>query len=90
MLAQFVGVLREAGLGPEERIIALRALLAYAIVAVQQEHLGALSGAGTAAIAELPAQEFPDMTEAALGARSLTADREFQGGLALLLDGMGH
>nr|WP_314251900.1 TetR/AcrR family transcriptional regulator C-terminal domain-containing protein [Streptomyces sp. DSM 40907] len=85
-----LGVLREAGLGPEERIIALRALLAYAIGAVQQEHLGALSGAGTAAIAELPAEEFPYMTEAALGARSLTPDREFHGGLALFLDGLGR
>ncbi|MEV7523130.1 hypothetical protein [Streptomyces sp. NPDC091371] len=42
-----LGVLSEAGIGPQERIIALRALLAYVIGAVQQEHLGALSGAGT-------------------------------------------
>ncbi|MFJ3724223.1 TetR/AcrR family transcriptional regulator [Streptomyces sp. NPDC090045] len=83
-----LGVLTEAGLGPEERIIALRALLAYVIGAIQQEHLGALSGAGTAAIADLPADAFPYLTEAARGARSLTPDREFHGGLALLLAGL--
>ncbi|MFE6836398.1 TetR/AcrR family transcriptional regulator [Streptomyces sp. NPDC057705] len=83
-----LGVLTEAGLGAEERIIALRALLAYVIGAIQQEHLGALSGAGTAAIADLPADAFPYLTEAARGARSLTADREFHGGLALLLAGL--
>ncbi|WP_327414682.1 TetR/AcrR family transcriptional regulator [Streptomyces sp. NBC_01233] len=83
-----LGVLTEAGLGAEERIIALRALLAYVIGAIQQEHLGALSGAGTAAIADLPADAFPYLTEAARGARSLTPDREFHGGLALLLAGL--
>ncbi|MFI7358598.1 TetR/AcrR family transcriptional regulator [Streptomyces avidinii] len=85
-----LGVLGEAGLGAEQRIIALRALLAYVIGAIQQEHLGALSGAGTAAIAELPADEYPYLTEAALGARALTQDREFHGGLTLLLDGLGR
>ncbi|MFE9634244.1 TetR/AcrR family transcriptional regulator [Streptomyces sp. NPDC006463] len=84
-----LGVLTEAGLGAEERIVALRALLAYVIGAIQQEHLGALSGAGTAAIAGLPADEYPYLTEAARGARSLTQDREFHGGLALLLRGLG-
>ncbi|MDX3539013.1 TetR/AcrR family transcriptional regulator C-terminal domain-containing protein [Streptomyces sp. MB09-01] len=83
-----LGVLSEAGLGAQERIIALRALLAYVIGAIQQEHLGALSGAGTAAIADLPADAFPYLTEAARGARSLTPDREFHGGLALLLAGL--
>ncbi|WP_404959426.1 TetR/AcrR family transcriptional regulator [Streptomyces sp. 147326] len=83
-----LGVLTEAGLGAEERIIALRALLAYVIGAIQQEHLGALSGAGTNAMADLPADAFPYLTEAARGARSLTPDREFHGGLALLLAGL--
>ncbi|MEU9713980.1 TetR/AcrR family transcriptional regulator C-terminal domain-containing protein [Streptomyces sp. NPDC047976] len=84
-----LGVLTEAGIGPEQRIIALRALLAYVIGAVQQEHLGALSGAGTAAIAELPPDRFPYLTEAARAAPSLTPDREFDGGLTLLLRGLG-
>ncbi|MFD8635219.1 TetR/AcrR family transcriptional regulator C-terminal domain-containing protein [Streptomyces sp. NPDC059533] len=83
-----LGVLGEAGIGPEERIIALRALLAYVIGAVQQEHLGALSGAGTAAIAELPPERFPYLTGAARAAPTLTPDREFDGGLALLLRGL--
>ncbi|WP_329381304.1 TetR/AcrR family transcriptional regulator C-terminal domain-containing protein [Streptomyces sp. NBC_01351] len=84
-----LGVLTEAGVGPEERIIALRALLAYVIGAVQQEHLGALSGAGTAAIATLPPERFPYLAEAARSAPALTPDREFHGGLALLLRGLG-
>ncbi|MFB6619268.1 TetR/AcrR family transcriptional regulator [Streptomyces sp. NPDC085524] len=85
-----LGELTGAGIGPEERIIALRALLAYVIGAVQQEHLGALSGAGTAAIAELPPERFPYLTEAARGAPALTPDREFDGGLALLLRGLAR
>ncbi|MBT2477691.1 TetR/AcrR family transcriptional regulator [Streptomyces sp. ISL-94] len=84
-----LGVLTEAGIEPEDRIITLRAVLAYVIGAIQQEHLGSLSGAGTAAIAELPADEFPYMTEAARGAGTLTPDREFHGGLTGLLRGLG-
>ncbi|MER5777706.1 TetR/AcrR family transcriptional regulator C-terminal domain-containing protein [Streptomyces sp. NPDC002039] len=84
-----LGVLGEAGIEAEDRVIALRALLAYVVGAIQQEHLGPLAGSGTAAIAALPADEFPHLTATARDARSLTPDREFSGGLDLLLRGLG-
>ncbi|MCP3759546.1 TetR/AcrR family transcriptional regulator [Streptomyces sp. TBY4] len=83
-----LGVLTEAGIEAEERVIALRALVAYVIGSTQLEHLGPLSGPGTTAIAGLPAQEFPYMTATAGDARSITPDREFEGGLKLLLRGL--
>ncbi|MFD3775058.1 TetR/AcrR family transcriptional regulator C-terminal domain-containing protein [Streptomyces sp. NPDC058612] len=83
-----LGVLTEAGLGAEERVVALRALLAYVIGAVQQEHLGALAGPGTAAIASLPAEEYPYLAGTAETARALTPAAEFDGGLTLLLNGL--
>ncbi|MET9320315.1 TetR/AcrR family transcriptional regulator [Streptomyces sp. NPDC003038] len=85
-----LGVLTGAGIEAEDRVVALRALLAYVIGAIQQEHLGPLEGAGTAAIAALPAEQYPYMSETARGARSLTRDREFHGGLDLLLGGLGR
>lgn len=84
-----LGVLTEAGFDGDQRVVALRGLLGYVIGAIQLEHLGALSGEGTRAIAELPPDAFPHMTESARNARKVSADREFLGGLALLLRGLG-
>lgn len=81
-------VLTEAGIEAEERVVALRALLAYVIGALQLEHLGPLAGPGTTAIAALPAHEFPYMSATARDARSVGPDREFLGGLTLLLRGL--
>ncbi|MGW0866059.1 TetR/AcrR family transcriptional regulator [Streptomyces sp. NPDC002611] len=82
-------VLTEAGIEGDRRVIALRGLLGYIIGAIQLEHLGPLSGPGTTAITELSPAEFPHMTETARDARNISADQEFLGGLALLLDGLG-
>ncbi|MGW6548078.1 TetR/AcrR family transcriptional regulator [Streptomyces massasporeus] len=84
-----LGVLAEAGFDGVQRVLALRGLLGYVIGAIQLEHLGPLSGEGTVAIAELPSDAFPYMTETARDARKVSADREFLGGLALLLRGLG-
>ncbi|WP_306932378.1 TetR/AcrR family transcriptional regulator [Streptomyces luteogriseus] len=84
-----LGVLTEAGFDGTQRVVALRSLLGYVIGAIQLEHLGPLSGEGTVAIAELPPDAFPYMTETARDARRVSADREFLGGLALLLRGLG-
>ncbi|UOB08632.1 TetR/AcrR family transcriptional regulator [Streptomyces sp. HP-A2021] len=84
-----LGVLTEAGFDGEQRVIALRGLLGYVIGAIQLEHLGPLAGEGTVAITELPPDAFPHMTETARNARKVSADREFLGGLALLLRGLG-
>ncbi|WP_328299459.1 TetR/AcrR family transcriptional regulator C-terminal domain-containing protein [Streptomyces sp. NBC_00435] len=83
-----LGVLTEAGVEAGDRVVALRAVIAYVIGAVQLEHLGPLSGPGTTAISGLPADEFPYMTATARDARSVTPDREFHGGLTLLLRGL--
>lgn len=83
-----LGVLTEAGIEAQERVIALRALIAYVIGATQLEHLGPLAGPGTTAIAGLPPQEFPYMTATARDARAITPEREFEGGLKLLLRGL--
>ncbi|MFH8657963.1 TetR/AcrR family transcriptional regulator [Streptomyces afghaniensis] len=84
-----LGVLTEAGFDGDQRVVALRGLLGYVIGAIQLEHLGPLAGEGTVAIAELPPDAFPHMTETARDARKVSADREFLGGLALLLRGLG-
>lgn len=82
------GVLTKAGTDGEDRVIALRALLAYTVGAIQQEHLGALSGAGTDAIADLPACAYPHLTDTARTARALPPDREVHGGLEAVLRGL--
>lgn len=83
-----LAVLAEAGVEDGDRVVALRGLLGYVIGAIQLEHLGALSGAGTAAIAELPETEFPHMRRIAREAQGVGVEQEFMGGLALLLDGI--
>jgi hypothetical protein len=71
-------ILAEAGIEEPQRAIALRALLSYVIGAIQLEHLGPLSGAGTEAIAET-----------ARDAVAVSPDEEFRGGLRALLRGLG-
>ncbi|NKZ03358.1 TetR/AcrR family transcriptional regulator [Actinomadura latina] len=82
-------ILAEAGITGPRAAIALRALIAYIIGAIQLEHLGALSGEGTAVIAALPAGQFPALTETARHARHLGPGEEFRGGLAAVLRGLG-
>jgi AcrR family transcriptional regulator len=84
-------ILRElagAGFAGTGRVVAFRAVLSYLTGALGAEHLAALAGPGTAAIAELPRAEFPLLAETAAAARAVDADAEFHGGLALLLDGL--
>jgi AcrR family transcriptional regulator len=83
-----LAILTEAGFTGERRVVALRGLLGYVIGAIQLEHLGPLSGAGTTAISALPRDEFPYMAETARHARNVDPDQEFFGGLALLLRGL--
>jgi AcrR family transcriptional regulator len=83
-----LGILEEPGLKGEQRVVALRALLSYVIGAIQLEHLGPLAGEGTVAIAALPLDEFPLMAATGKEARGVDADREFFGGLELLLRGL--
>ncbi|MFH8339090.1 TetR/AcrR family transcriptional regulator [Streptomyces sp. AM6-12] len=83
-------VLTGAGFDGEDRVIALRSLVAYVNGALQLEHLGALSGAGTTAISELSRDDFPLMAATGRSARQVDPEREFFGGLAVLLRGLDH
>ncbi|CNG14699.1 TetR family transcriptional regulator [Mycobacterium tuberculosis] len=83
------GLLAEAGITGPRAAIALRALIAYIIGALQLEYLGPLAGEGTDAIAALPADEFPHMAETARHARRIGPEEEFRGGLAAVLRGLG-
>ncbi|MEN3613157.1 TetR/AcrR family transcriptional regulator [Plantactinospora sp. ZYX-F-223] len=83
-----LGILTEAGLDGGRRVVALRGLLSYVVGAIQLEHLGALAGAGTGAIAELSPDEFPHLTETARYARRIGPTEEFDGGLDIVLRGL--
>ncbi|MDL4770649.1 MULTISPECIES: TetR/AcrR family transcriptional regulator [Thermomonosporaceae] len=83
-----LGVLTRAGFDGERRVVALRSLLGYLNGAIQLEHLGPLSGAGTEAMAALPPAEFPFLAETAARARRVPADEEFRRGLAVVLAGL--
>ncbi|WP_019630493.1 TetR/AcrR family transcriptional regulator [Actinomadura atramentaria] len=83
-----LAVLTEAGQTGAARVVALRALTAYVIGAVQLEHLGPLAGPGTDALAALPADAFPLLAATARAAAAVSVEREFHRGLALLLDGL--
>ncbi|MEU6985486.1 TetR/AcrR family transcriptional regulator [Streptomyces sp. NPDC046324] len=84
-----LGLMAEGGIDGERRVVALRGLISYVVGAIQLEHLGSLAGAGTTAIAELPQDRFPYMTEAARHAAGIEAEREFFGGLTVYLRGLG-
>ncbi|MEU6878570.1 TetR/AcrR family transcriptional regulator [Streptomyces sp. NPDC046712] len=84
-----LGILAEAGIEGEQRVVALRGLISYVVGAIQLEHLGSLAGAGTTAIAELPVDRYPYMTDAAHHAPGIDAEREFFGGLTVYLRGLG-
>lgn len=83
-----LAVLADAGFAGEERVVAQRALVSYLLGALQLEHLGPLSGAGTATMASLPATEFSLLAETARQARRINPDDEFHQGLGALLRGL--
>jgi AcrR family transcriptional regulator len=82
-------VLADAGLAGKGRVIAFRAIVGYVYGALQVEHFGALSGPGTAALAELPAEEFPILSETAAEAGTIPPEEEFRLGLDILIRGLG-
>jgi hypothetical protein len=81
-------ILDEAGLRGRQRAVALRGLLGYVIGAIQLEHLGPLSGTGTATMAQLPGEDFPFLADTAHHARTVGPDEEFREGLGFLLRGL--
>lgn len=83
-----LGVLADAGYTGKRRVFAFRALLAYVFGALEVQHYSALSGPGTRALAELPVDEFPRLSETAAVARGITAGDEFRRGLEIVLRGL--
>jgi AcrR family transcriptional regulator len=83
-----MGALGDAGLAGGERVVAFRAVVSYVLGAIQVEHLGPLSGPGTAALAALPRDHFPHLADAASHAAGIPPEEEFRRGLALLLRGL--
>ncbi|WP_460444386.1 TetR/AcrR family transcriptional regulator C-terminal domain-containing protein, partial [Amycolatopsis magusensis] len=71
-----LGILTEAGIVGERRVVALRSLVGYLVGAVQLEHLGPLSGDGTRTLATLPGADFPLLAETARQAGRVTVDEE--------------
>ncbi|QVQ51194.1 TetR/AcrR family transcriptional regulator C-terminal domain-containing protein [Spiractinospora alimapuensis] len=82
-------VLTEAGIHGQDRVIAFRAVLGYLCGALQVEYFGSLSGAGTAALAAVPTDEFPLLAETAAEAKDIPPDEEFRRGFAIVLRGLG-
>ena len=80
--------LADGGFTGKRRVIAFRTLLSYLMGAIQVEHLGPLSGHGTAALASLPRDQYPFLAETARHAQSVSPDEEFRRGLALVLRGL--
>jgi len=86
-LEGLLALLAEAGFTPDARVIAARTLGSYAIGAVQLEQLGPARGRA-AELAGAPRAAFPLLRETAARARRLTADEEFQRGVAAVLRGL--
>jgi AcrR family transcriptional regulator len=84
-----LGVLTDAGLTGRRRVLAFRAVLAYVFGALEVEHHSPLAGPGTAALAELPPDEYPLLAQTAKDAGRVTADEEFRRGFDIVLRGLG-
>ncbi|MET0386801.1 MAG: TetR/AcrR family transcriptional regulator C-terminal domain-containing protein [Polyangiales bacterium] len=80
--------LAAAGFAGEARAVAFRTLLSFLIGSVQVDYYGPLGGPGTASLAALPENEFPQLSQTARAARRLSPERAFREGLSLLLDGI--
>jgi AcrR family transcriptional regulator len=78
-----------AGFDGHQRVLAFRTLVSHLLGSVQYAHYGPLSGTGTAAIADLPAAEFPVLAATAAQARTMARDDEFRAGVATVLRGLG-
>jgi AcrR family transcriptional regulator len=83
-----LAALAETGLDGRGRAIAFRALSAFLLGHVVGQRFGPLAGAGTARLSELPRDAFPVLADTASHARSISAEEEFDGGLALVLRGI--
>jgi AcrR family transcriptional regulator len=82
-----LGVLTKAGFTGEDRVIALRAVLAYLIGVTELDYRSPLVGQGTEAMTGL-SEEYPLLAETADVARGIPSDVEFRRGLEVVLSGL--
>jgi AcrR family transcriptional regulator len=85
-----LAALADAGFEGKERAIAFRTLNKYLFGSIQLEHFGPIGGSRTAALASLPREEFPILTETARSALRVTPDEEFRRGLEAVLRGLAR
>lgn len=83
-----LSLLADAGFRGTDRVVAQRAIVHFLVGAIQAQRLSSVSGAGTAAMVELPEEDFPHLVESAGLARGLDPDEEFHRGLVSLLAGL--
>jgi AcrR family transcriptional regulator len=83
-----LGMLAEGGFDGVSRVIAFRALLSYVLGALQVQNYGALDGAGTKVLAELPVEHFPLLAQTARAAHGVDPEEEFRAGIRMLVRGL--
>lgn len=83
-----LGVLTDAGLGGRRRVLAFRAILAYVFGALEVEHFAALAGAGTQALADLSAEDYPLLARTATDAVGTAPAEEFGRGFDIVVRGL--
>jgi AcrR family transcriptional regulator len=83
-----LAALADGGFEGPDLVIAFRTLLSYVLGSVQVGHYSPLAGPGTAALADLHREHFPALASTAAAARGVTADQEFERGLAVVLRGL--
>ncbi|MEO3782414.1 TetR/AcrR family transcriptional regulator C-terminal domain-containing protein [Actinocorallia sp. B10E7] len=83
-----LGVLTAAGLTGRARVVAMRAVLAHLLGALELEHRAPLAGEGTRRMAALPAEDFPLLAATARDAAAVPSPEEFRLGFELLLAGL--
>jgi AcrR family transcriptional regulator len=88
LIETMLAVLFEGGLTGIDRVLAQRTLIGYLLGFLQNEHYAALSGPGTIALSEVPADEYPLLARTAADGRSVPPDEEFRRGVEIVLRGL--
>lgn len=83
-----LAVLTDAGFDGTDRVIAQRTIVGFLFGFLHNAHYAALDGQGTAALAAMSADEFPNLVATARSATTVSAEEEFRGGLAIVLRGL--
>jgi AcrR family transcriptional regulator len=88
LIEAMLSALTDGGFDGTDRVLAQRTLIGHLLGFLQNEHFAALSGPGTIAMAELPADEYPLLARTAADARTVPPDEEFRRGLDIVLRGL--